>query len=85
MSRSHRHSPVAGTSRRKTNQPWKSTANRSWRRAVKLAFARDDEVLPLKREITNVYDGPKDGTTSWWTDAPEGWDVRQPTWKAMMK
>lgn len=65
MSRSFKKSPVVSPS---SSKMFNSKANRAERKLVHTALHklvlvddRDDLILPLKREISNVYDSPKDG------------------------
>ncbi len=62
MSRSRRKTPVFGhTTTDDQQHPWKQMAQRAWRRAVRQALHMGREVLPLLREVSDVWDWPMDG------------------------
>ncbi len=64
MSRSYRHSHFMGHCSH-SDKPGKILANRALRAATRMAFANcrdfDALVLPLLREVSNVWNFPKDG------------------------
>jgi hypothetical protein len=64
MSRSYRHSPFKGNGAN-SDKPGKIQANRTLRFAVRQAINScrdwDNLVVPLLREVSNVWDFPKDG------------------------
>lgn len=64
MSRSRRKTPrrsICGGS----NKKWKRGASRATRAAVRRAVKRGDEVVPLAREVDNIWSSPKDGAARW--------------------
>jgi len=63
VSRSRLHFPVLGYHGAHPGaEHWfKHEAHRALRRAVHVALGRGDEVLPLLREVSNVWTWPKDG------------------------
>ena len=65
MSRSHRHSPACGFTTAKSDKWWKVSVGRKLRRAMTVVVNhfRDEDsmLLPVKHEIVNQYDDPKDG------------------------
>ena len=62
MGKSRRSSPVCGITTARTEKAWKRTANRKLRKACETVVTEDFEgVLPLKHEVSNQFDGPKDG------------------------
>jgi len=64
MSRSYRHTPVIGNCSH-SDKPGKVNANRTLRTHVRQALRNCDDfdglVLPLLREVSNVWSFPKDG------------------------
>jgi hypothetical protein len=62
MSRSFKKSPVVSPS---SSKEFNSKANRRQRHLVRAILHKmgdcDSIVLPLKREVSNLYDSPKDG------------------------
>jgi hypothetical protein len=64
MSRSYRHSPFIGHAAH-SDKPGKVIANRTLRAASRQALANcrdfDDLIMPLLREVSNVWSFPKDG------------------------
>ena len=71
MSRSYRHTPRFGYSRHaEGDRWWKRLAWSSLRRAVRDCLRRGEwERIPQLREVSEVWDWPKDGKR-WWQDAP---------------
>jgi len=65
MSRSYRHTPIVGNTTARTDKPGKMIANRTLRAHTRAAlhFCRDYEnlLMPLLRELSNVWSFPKDG------------------------
>lgn len=63
MSRSRRKTPVCGITTAKTEKQDKRIANRRVRRSVRQEMKTDPsaEVLPLKREVSDVWAMDKDG------------------------
>ena len=61
MSRSIRHTPIAGITTAASDKWAKRRAQRSWRQAVRVAVGKGKEVLPELREVSNVWSMPKDG------------------------
>ncbi len=65
MSRSFRHTPIIGRSTAVSDQPFKKFANRKLRQQVRMAILEcqdfDNLVVPLQREVSDVWVFPKDG------------------------
>lgn len=67
MSRSKRSEPTAGVTTAASEKEWKRKANRKLRRAATQTLQQlpasdpDAMVLPVMREVTDEWDGPKDG------------------------
>ncbi len=65
MSRSYRHTPVIGNACAASDKPGKKIANSTLRTHVRQALRTchdfDSLVLPLLREVSNVWSFPKDG------------------------
>lgn len=61
MSRSYRHTPIIGNTTTKSEKRDKQLANRAWRRIVRVCISTGREVLPLQKEVSNVWGGGKDG------------------------
>ena len=64
MSRSHRHTPIIGNCSH-SDKPGKVLAHRALRAATRQALSAcrdyDDLIAPVTREVSNVWDFPKDG------------------------
>jgi hypothetical protein len=75
MARSYRQTPIFGITTAKSEKRDKRLANRRHRRALRQAVLRGAEVMPLLREVSNVWCFEKDGK-GYWRDA---------TWKDMRK
>jgi hypothetical protein len=60
MSRSRRKSPYRGCGS-SSEKYEKQKANRKLRKKCKAAIRQGEEVMPEKKEISNVWDWPKDG------------------------
>ncbi|NUM37089.1 MAG: hypothetical protein HUU50_21310 [Candidatus Brocadiae bacterium] len=71
MSSYYRTTPALGVTTAESEKLEKSLANRKERRLVRqiLACSSEDAVLPLKREISDVWNMEKDGKI--WFDAKE--------------
>lgn len=62
MARSYRKLLICGNSMAASDKPGKVKANRALRRASKVAVSTGDfDSIPYLREISNVWDFPKDG------------------------
>lgn len=61
MSRSYRKTPISGITIGDSEKWDKQKANRKLRHKVKEAVEKDAEVLPERREVSNVYMFWKDG------------------------
>jgi hypothetical protein len=73
MSRSLRHNPITGIAVADSEKYDKRKANRILRARVRVALARkDDPVLPVLREVSDVWAFAKDGK-KYWSDAPAKW------------
>ena len=60
MSRSYRKTPVTGTTTAPSEKWDKQKANRRFRRKVRVS-TRHNRIIPLIREISNVWSFDKDG------------------------
>lgn len=65
MSLSHQHTPVTGNCSCRSEKYDKVSYHKRYRRAVRIAVQRGDEVLPHFRELSNVWTWGKDGKTYW--------------------
>lgn len=62
MSHSRRHTPICGNTLARSEKKDKRLANRCWRRIVRARIALGQvELLPLQREVSNVWSFAKDG------------------------
>ena len=68
MSRSRKKTPISGNTTAKSEKKFKQASNRNFRHRVHQALyagMQGDlscfDILPEKKEITNIWDGPKDG------------------------
>lgn len=65
MSRSYRHSMIAGFSNGQSDKYFKQKSNRKLRKKVRMLCNTvedfDDVNFPLLREVSDIYDGCKDG------------------------
>ncbi len=69
MSRSFRHTPVIGNACASSDKPGKQIANRTLRTHVRMTLRKclrncadfDNLLVPLLREVSNVWSFPKDG------------------------
>lgn len=84
MARSRRRTPVTGfthcRSERKDKQAW----HRRFRRAVRAALQREDDLLPHVREVSDPWGFGKDGKVYWGTP-PEWSDFARRPWKLARK
>ena len=64
MSNSYRHTPYLQVTGSGSNKKDKQFANRKLRRATKIALKNytEDTVLPVLREVSNIYDF----SCEWW-------------------
>jgi hypothetical protein len=78
MSRSRRKTPISGITVAESEKKDKQIANRRLRHRVRSALATGAEVLPERREVSNVWSFDKDGK-HWWDrkkDRAEPWYAR---------
>jgi hypothetical protein len=65
MAHSFRHTPVIGITTARSDKPGKKVASRKLRKRVRMALLEcpdfDNLVVPLQREVSDVWDFPKDG------------------------
>jgi hypothetical protein len=61
MSRSYRHTPIMGMTCKESEKKDKRHARRRLRRLLKTSPVSEDTVLPLLREVSNVWAFAKDG------------------------
>ncbi len=68
MSRSYRRTPLISFNNRVSDKDDKCRGSRKTRRAVRQFLGKVDvnvDTVPLKRELANVRDSPKDGCRKW--------------------
>lgn len=67
MSRSRRHNPIFGNAVASSEKLNKREANKKLRRRVREVLYKnpDTDVLPVLREVSNVYSFAKDGKHYW--------------------
>lgn len=61
MSRSFMKNKIVGYTKKETEKRDKTIANKRYRRLVKVRIAKRSEILPLIREVSNIYQFDKDG------------------------
>jgi hypothetical protein len=65
MDRSYRHTPIVSYTCAKSDKPGKVLANRAFRAAERHALSGcrdyDELIMPVVREVSSVWDFPKDG------------------------
>ena len=61
MSRSFIKNKIVGYTKKESEKRDKTIANKRCRRLVKVRIAKRSEVLPLIREVSNIYQFDKDG------------------------
>ncbi len=61
MSRSWIKNKIVGYTKKESEKRDKTIANKRYRRLVKVRIAKRSEVLPLIREVSNIYQFDKDG------------------------
>ena len=61
MSRSYIKNKIVGYTKKESEKRDKTIANKRYRRLVKVRIAKRSEVLPLIREVSNIYQFDKDG------------------------
>jgi hypothetical protein len=61
MSRSWIKNKIVGYTKKESEKRNKTIANKRYRRLVKVRIAKRSEVLPLIREVSNIYQFDKDG------------------------
>ncbi|HEX8524949.1 MAG TPA: hypothetical protein VF669_22050 [Tepidisphaeraceae bacterium] len=66
MARSRRRRPIFGITTSETEKQDKRLANRRLRRKVRVAVETGDEVLPVLREVSDVWGFDKDGKRWCW-------------------
>lgn len=65
MSRSFRHTPIAGNTTARSEKLDKRDNHKRWRARVRQALFREDENMPHEREVSNPWSMAKDGK-HWW-------------------
>jgi hypothetical protein len=65
MSRSFRHTAIAGIAIAKSEKSDKQDANRRLRFFVHVALRRGDDLMPELREVSDVWTWAKDGKRCW--------------------
>jgi hypothetical protein len=76
MARSYRNPHRLGNTKAETEADDKRWANRIYRRRVRQALYRQAEVMPLVREVCDVWGWAKDGRHCWRAD-PDPRDARK--------
>ena len=61
MSRSYIKNKIVGYTKKESEKRDKTIANKRYRRLVKVRIAKRSEILPLIREVSNIYQFDKDG------------------------
>jgi hypothetical protein len=61
MSRSYIKNKIIGYAKKETEKRDKTIANKRLRRLVKVRLAKRDDVLPLIKEVSNIYQFDKEG------------------------
>ena len=61
MSRSYIKNKIVGYTKKESEKRDKTIANKRYRRLVKVRIAKRSELLPLIREVSNIYQFDKDG------------------------
>jgi len=61
MSRSFIKNKIVGYTKKEAEKRDKTIANKRYRRLVKVRIAKRSEILPLIREVSNIYQFDKDG------------------------
>ena len=61
MSRSCIKNKIVGYTKKESEKRDKTIANKRYRRLVKVRIAKRSEILPLIREVSNIYQFDKDG------------------------
>ena len=61
MSRSKIKTPILGYTCAESDKRGKQFANRAFRRTTKMQVLKGKEVIAIVREISNIWDFPKDG------------------------
>lgn len=75
MSRSFRHKPIMGRGGESDKRD-KRLANRALRRLVKEALSDGREILPIPREVADVWNWSKDGKRYGWSFLVESFPWR---------
>jgi hypothetical protein len=60
MSRSYIKNKIVGYTKKETEKRDKTIVNKRYRRLVKVRIAKRSEVLPLIREVSNIYQFDKE-------------------------
>lgn len=61
MSKSYKHTPICGITTSKSEKQDKLQAHKKFRRKVKKVMKEGKEILPLVREVSNIFSFSKDG------------------------
>ena len=61
MSRSYIKNKIVSYTKKESEKRDKTIANKRYRRFVKVRIAKRSDVLPLIREVSNIYQFDKDG------------------------
>lgn len=82
MARSRKKNPISGVTTARSEKLWKRFVNRKLRQKARILLAKEAEILPENvKEVSNVWDGPKDGRVYWGKDGWPWW----PLWKILRK
>ncbi|WP_396167744.1 hypothetical protein [Flavobacterium sp.] len=72
MSRSYKKTKIVGYTTKVSEKQDKTIANKKLRRLVKVRIAKKNEILPLLREVSNVWNFDKDGKRYYYNINKEG-------------
>jgi hypothetical protein len=61
MSRSYIKNKIVGYTKKESEKRDKTIANKRYRRLVKVRISKKSEILPLIREVSNIWSFDKDG------------------------
>ncbi len=73
MSRSRIKTPIYGNTTVASEKIAKRLANRAYRRTTHVEVSQGKEVIAAVKEVSNVWDFPKDGKSYWQQALPKYW------------
>ena len=65
MAKSYRKTPIFGIATCPSEKFDKKETNKKLRKEVKIAILKEKEILPIIREISNIWNMGKDGKCYW--------------------